>query len=302
MANAPIILFAYNRPKHIARAIRSLQANPEFEDSPITVFCDGPKNDDHLEAVEQTRAAVKNAGLPAHAKIVERDKNMGLANSIIAGITEATDAHGKVIIVEDDLVLSKAALGFLNAGLDRYENDEQVMHISAYMYPVPGELDESFFLGEGTCWGWATWKDSWKHFNPDAKALMKTIDDKKIRSGFDIDDTMFFYAMLKKQCEGDLDSWAIRWYASMYLNNGLSLHPRQSYVENLGFDGSGIHCNVDDRFIGATTSKATQFWPDKFERNAAALEAMKEYRRTTFFSKKRRLFEQVKQAFRSLRY
>lgn len=274
---APLAIFTYNRPEHTARLLHSLERNPEYATSPITIYCDAPKKPEHEAAVEKNRQVVKEMA-PKRARLVMRDGNFGLAKSIIGGVTENVQEHGKVIVVEDDLVFSPAALGFLNQALQRYADEDRVMHVSAYMYPTRSSLGEPFFCGEATCWGWGTWDRAWAHFDPDASRLVAEIDRRNARRDFNVRGSHYFYQMLKLQAEGKLDSWAIRWYASMFLRDGLSLHPNRSYVENLGFDGSGVHCNVDDRFIVTTTSRLPQSWPTRIDRDEAAIDAMIAYR------------------------
>ena len=276
---APIAVFTYNRPEHTARLLRSLQRNTEFSKSPLTIYCDAPKRPEHEEGVKKNREVVRRLA-PAHARIVERDQNFGLARSIITGVSELVAEHGTAIIVEDDLVFSPRALAFLNEGLRRYADNDRVMHVSAYMFPVDHVFREPFFYREATCWGWATWGRAWAHFNPDAAALLDEIDRLKARPEFDVRSSMFFYHMLKLQRDGKLDSWAIRWYASMFLHGGLALHPARSYVENSGFDGSGVHCNIDAdrRFDVATTSALPKVWPDFIVESEEAISAMVNYR------------------------
>ncbi len=295
---APIAIFAYNRPTHTTRLIEALKENPEFAQSTVTIYCDGPKKPEHADSVEATRRVVREAA-PAHAKIIERDNNFGLAKSIITGVSENVEEHGRVIIMEDDLVPTSGALGFLNAGLERYVNEDMVMHVSAYMFPVSGALPQSFFYREATCWGWGTWKRAWDHFEPDAGKLLKMVDERDMRYEFDVDDTMFFYEMLKRQRDGSLDSWAIRWYTSMFLRSGLALHPGRSYIENLGFDGSGIHCNVDDRFIVSPTTEPVTKWPSDIEESPEAVALMQQYRKAVK-SRRRQAYNRVIGKLRAL--
>ena len=276
--DAPLAIFTYNRPEHTARLLRSLERNSEFAHCPVTIYCDGPKKPEHEATIEKTRQVVRDMA-PKRARLVMRDGNFGLAKSIIGGVSEQVAEHGRVIVIEDDLVFSPAALGFLNLGLHRYAEAERVMHVSAYMYPVPGLPDRPFFGGEATCWGWATWDRAWAHFNPDAGALLAEIDRRDARRDFNVRGSHYFYQMLQLQRDGKMDSWAIRWYASMFLRDGLSLHPGRSYVENLGFDGSGVHCNVDDRFIVTTTSRLPQSWPKEIATSDEAIDALIAYRK-----------------------
>src|SRR5688572_18082092 len=149
---APIAIFVYKRAEHARGMLRSLLANPLAQHSLISIYCDGPRGPQDAEAVARTRAAVREAA-PAHARIVERERNLGLAQSVITGVSEVVGEHGEVIMLEDDLELSPVVLDYLNAALERYRNEERAMHVSSFMYPVRARLPESFFYREATCSG-----------------------------------------------------------------------------------------------------------------------------------------------------
>jgi len=295
---APVVVFTYNRPAHTKRMIESLRTNPEFKISPVTIYCDAPKRAEHEDAVRETREVVRSMA-PEGARIIERDSNLGLARSIISGVEEHVSRHGRAIIAEDDLVFTSGALGFLNSALDRYAEHDRVKHVSAYMYPIRKAVPDAFFYREATCWGWATWARAWAQFEPDAGKLVEQIDARRLRHDYNVDGSGYFYQMLVKQRNGELDSWAIRWYASIFLIGGLSLHPRRSFVENLGFDGTGVHCNIDDRFIVAPTKKPVRNWPSEVMESREAVSAMVDYRKNSM-TRKRRTFRLVERALHRL--
>ena len=208
--------------------------------------------------------------------------------------TEQCNKHERVIVLEDDLILSPVALSFLNQGLNHYAENEKVMHISAYMYPVKQKLPTAFFYREATCWGWATWKRAWHHFQNDSSVILAHIKKHRLRYEFNIKDSMFFLPLLRKQSMGRIDSWAIRWYGSMFMQGGLSLHPGESLVQNCGFDGSGIHCNETDVFNVVLSEEIPDYdYPDNVEENKVAVQAMVEYRKhihnLTLFDKFKRI-------------
>ena len=68
------------------------------------------------------------------------------------------------------------------------------------------------------------------------------LDDKQLKKKFNLNGNYDYLNLLKLQKERKVDSWAIRWYLSVFMKNGLVLFPRQSLVNNIGFDGTGIHC------------------------------------------------------------
>ena len=275
-AKAPIGIFVYNRPDHTRRLLESLHRNPIFAESPVAVFCDGPKRDDDLPAIERTRATVREH-VP-DATIIEQAANQGLARSIIEGVTALTEEHGRAIVCEDDLVFSPYALDFLNQGLERYRDEPDVMHVAAYMYPVEAELPPAHFYREATCWGWATWDRAWRQFEPDAAKLLAHVGDHARRERFNIEGSMYFYEMLRQQVDGRIDSWAIRWYASMFRAGGLALHPGRSLVRNEGFDGTGVHCGKTDVFEVELAEAPPDRWPDDVSECQETVDAMIAYR------------------------
>ncbi len=238
--NTPIALFTFNRPEHTRRTLEALAGNAEFLDSPLVIYSDGARNAGGKKQVEETRRIIHDWPHP-NKTIIERDCNWGLANSIINGVSLLCEQFGRVIVVEDDLMVSECFLNYMNSGLNCYINNQQVMSIHGYCYPID-DLPETFFLKGADCWGWATWKDRWKLFEKDGDKLLRALKEKSLMDRFDIFGGYNYSKMLKKQIAGKNDSWAIRWYASALLNDKLTLYPGKSLVHNIGNDLSGRHC------------------------------------------------------------
>lgn len=239
MTYAPIALFTYSRADHTKRTVESLLKNSEAVDSVLYVFSDGPKTEAKREAVEENRKYIHSIIGFKSIHIVEREKNWGLANSLIAGITDVVNQYGRVIVVEDDLILSPFFLQYMNEALEKYADDDRVSAISAFLNPIDCEAPETFFLRYFACWGWATWKRGWELFNPDARFLLRQMRWKK--KSFNINNSSNFYGMLYCQKVGLVDSWAVRFYASSFLANKLVLFPCRSMAIQNGIDGSGTH-------------------------------------------------------------
>ena len=239
---APIALFIYKRAEHTRRTIVSLQGCEGFQSSPIYVFADGPKTEAEVPAVRATRAAARTL-LGSRAVFVEQERNRGLANSIIAGTTELCDRHGTVIVVEDDLVLAPSFLRFLNEGLERYRDEPRVMQVSGHMFDVPSLASQrgALLLPLTTSWGWATWERAWSMFDPSATGWREHLADDAEVKRFNLGDRYDYFGMLKRQMNGKIDSWAIRWYYSVFARGGLALFPPRTLVLNIGFDGTGTH-------------------------------------------------------------
>lgn len=242
---APIALFVYNRPKHTRQSIEALLLNSQSKESDLYIFSDAPKNEAARVAVEEVRGYVKQIAGFNKVNIVERDTNWGLANSIIHGVTKLCDEFGRVIVLEDDLIVSPNFLEFMNSGLAKYEFDEKVMQIAGYMFPVQIEInDDALLMPFISSWGWATWNRAWQIFDAEAKGYALLKESSKLRKQFDLDGNYKYFNMLQSQQNGKTNSWAIRWYLSVFLNNGLALYPKQTMVQNVGFDGTGENCLV----------------------------------------------------------
>lgn len=259
MTLAPIALFVYRRPEHTRRTIKALQACLEFENSPVHVFSDGPRDAAAEAGVAATRDVVRSL-LPA-ARLVEAPANQGLAASIIAGVDALTDSYGRVIVVEDDLIVDNRFMRFMNAALDRFAEAPQVMQVSGFQHAVAG-LNSPVFLPMTTSWGWATWQRAWQRFDKDCSGADRLTADPDLARRFDLDGAMPYTKMLARQRAGTIDSWAIRWYWTVFLAEGLVLYPPESLVRNDGFDGSGTHgvASVRHGSLASTSCDARQFF------------------------------------------
>jgi hypothetical protein len=248
--NAPVALFVYNRPGHTRQTVEALLANTLASQTPLHVFSDAPKNEVTSLAVAEVRSYIRSIAGFKSVTIVERERNFGLARSIIDGVTSLCEKYGRVIVMEDDLVTSPYFLQFMNEGLDLYERDERVISIHGYVYPVMEALPETFFLRGADCWGWATWKRGWDLFEPDGQSLLQELNAHNLTHRFDFDGAHPYVRMLKNQIKGNNNSWAIRWHASAFLKNKLTLYPGRSLVHNIGTDNSGAHCATTTVFAG----------------------------------------------------
>lgn len=234
------MLFTYNRPDHTRQTVEALQKNHLAEQSELIIFSDAPKNKDAFTAVNQVREYLYTIQGFKSIKIIEQQENYGLANSIIQGVTQIVNDYGKIIVLEDDLVTSPQFLKFMNLGLATYASCPSVSSIHGYIYPIKG-LPKNFFIRGADCWGWATWQDRWEIFEPDGKRLLEQLLVKGFDREFDFNCSYPYTKMLREQISGINDSWAIRWYASAFLSNMLTLYPGQSYVKNIGHDSLGTH-------------------------------------------------------------
>ncbi|MEO7621569.1 MAG: glycosyltransferase [Gallionella sp.] len=250
MTLAPIALFVYNRPAHTRQTVEALLKNELAGESDLIIYSDAQKKPEAAEAVREVREYIRTITGFRSVSIVEREKNLGLANSIIDGVTSVVNERGRIIVLEDDLVTSPYFLRFMNDALDMYEREESVISIHGYVYPVAEKLPETFFLRGADCWGWATWKRGWELFEPDGEKLLASLKIEHLETEFNFGGSYDYLGMLDSQVKGENDSWAIRWYASAFLKNKLTLYPGRSLVLNIGNDNSGTHCGATEIFSG----------------------------------------------------
>ena len=243
---APIALFAYNRPKHLQRTIEALQANLLSKKSNLIVFSDGAKNEAVAPQVGEVRRYLKSVDGFCSVTVIEQKTNKGLADSIIGGVSEVIKEFGKIIVLEDDILVSPHFLDYMNEALNLYEDTDKVGSVNAYMYPIK-DLPETFFMRASDCWGWGTWQRAWRLFVGDGAYLLEKIIKNDLVEVFDFYNSYPYLQMLKDQIKGKNDSWAIRWTASLLLEGKLGLYPGKSLTWNAGLDASGVHCGSDDK-------------------------------------------------------
>ena len=272
---APIVLFVYNRPDHTKQTVEALQKNELAIDSELFIYSDAAKNETAEQKVNEVRQYIKNIDGFKKVTIVEREKNWGLANSIIDGVTKIVNEYGKIIVLEDDLVTSPYFLKFMNEALEIYKDEEKVWHISGWNYPIDiSGLDDVFLWRLMNCWGWATWADRWKHYEKNIDKFINKFSKNDIYK-FNIDGVENAWKQVVLNKEGKINTWAIFWYATIFKNNGLCINPSQTFVENIGHDGSGFHCGESCIFSSSLSINKKVKFDTNVEENNIAVERIK---------------------------
>ena len=242
MMYSPILLFTYNRLAHTRRCVEALLKNSLATESELFIYSDGAKDDTQQAAVNEVRYYIHNIRGFKQITIIQRDENWGLARNIIDGVTTQVNRYGKVIVLEDDLVVAPHFLQFMNDALETYKDEPKVGHIQACDFTQDPTLPDTFLIKWTGSWGWGTWDRAWKHFNPNGQELLQELEERKLTYTFDFNGKYGYTRMLRRQITGKNNSWAIRWNASLFLKGILSLNVGRSLVQNEGFDGSGTHC------------------------------------------------------------
>jgi hypothetical protein len=237
---APVSLFVYNRLAHTKKTIFSLQQNELAKDTVLYIYSDGPKDEKNIAEVNKVRDFIKNIKGFKDICITEQEKNLGLAKSIIYGVSETVTKEDKIIVLEDDMISSKYFLKFMNEALDFYEKKDKIMAIHGYTQFFNIQLPDNYFLSCPGSWGWATWKNRWDLFEYEPKKLKYELTKKKLFKKFEYGNSVFTN-MLQNLIDGKIESWAICWHALAVINNKLTLYPGKSLIDNIGNDCSGVH-------------------------------------------------------------
>ena len=298
MSFTPIALFAYKRPDHLRQVLTGLRANPEASETQLYVFSDGALGEEDRSKVESVRKLIGEIDGFAQVKLIARNANRGLAKSIIDGVGAVLEAHGRVIVVEDDLVVSPFFLRYMNEALDLYADDRQVASVHGYVYPVKGELPETFFLRGTDCWGWGTWARAWQLFEPDGAKLLAELRRRGLTRAFDLDAAYPYTKMLEDQIAGNNDSWAIRWHAAAFLADRLTLYPGRSLVQNIGNDASGTHSGMTETYSVTYSEGPIKVSRLPLEENAKARASFVRFGRARKNGLKTRLIRRIRTLMR----
>lgn len=243
MQPAPILVFAYNRPEKLLQTLISLKECPEFDESAVSIFVDGPKDDTDRYKVDQVRDIARSFDA-CNVTMHFRELNAGLKKSIRAGVNATFEKHEMAIIIEDDLRIAPTGLSYFNRALEKYQNCERVWSISGYMHEVPqfADRNEALFLPMPHPWGWATWRRSWNRPEVQPNRRNALLKSSSFRTYFDALGYRDYAAILALDEKELVNSWFMHWYLKMFENSGLSLWPPRSLITNNGI-ASGTHAS-----------------------------------------------------------
>lgn len=285
---APIILFVYHRPDHTRKTVEALRLNKLASESLLFIFSDCYKNEKDKKAVEEVRNYISTITGFKEIKIILREKNLGLANSVISGVTEVIEKYGKAIVLEDDIVTSPYFLKFINEALEFYKDDKKIYSVSGYNFPIkiPASYKHQIYISpRPSSWGWATWKDRWEKVDWAIKDFNNILSNKNMIWNFNKGGDDLF-RMLVNQLEGKIDSWAIRWSYCHFKNHAFSLYPCKSLVKNIGTDYTGTHSKKTNKFnVEIDNAKETFSFLKNLEQNEEIIREFKLFFRKNIFSR-----------------
>lgn len=251
---APIALFVFNRPEHTRQTLEALARNVSASETELFIFCDGPRDDRDSATVIAVRGVVKEVQGFAKCTVIERVENLGLAKSIISGVSALFSKYEKIIVLEDDLITSTFFIEYMNEALDFYKTDQGAFSITGYTLPaeqlgIPEDYAFDTYAGyRCSSWSWGTWRDRWARVDWDMRYYRDFLQDIEVQEGFarggrDV------LRMLQFQYEGKIDSWAIRFCYAHFQNEMHCIYPIKTLVRNNGLDNTGVHSHPDPRFV-----------------------------------------------------
>lgn len=227
MKLAPIVLFAYNRPGHARKVLESLAKNPEAKESYLHVFIDFPKSDADADNWLKTIKVCEQFQFEFSSMVMTRRVvHNGCKRNVGRGMDDVFRYFDRAIVLEDDIVVSKDFLSFMNDGLYYYEDQPTIFSITGSCPNVITGPEDTFLYPRFWSHGWATWRERWY-------SIDFNVQDPELFKSGGIDQN----PMLWKAIHGKVDSWAI--YASYASRNKFTVFPRVAKCKNIGFDGGG---------------------------------------------------------------
>ncbi len=254
--NSPIALFLYNRPLHAMHTIAALQFCIESKESDLFIFIDGHKpqaSQTELQQIKEVKKYSHSVNGFKTVQIIEQNENIGLSKSIINGITHVFQNFKSIIVIEDDIVVGKDFLNYMNKALTKYENEAKIAGISGYSFPI-NEI-QPYLTRTGSCWGWATYKRVWDDFIKNRDQLNLDLIVSHEQDFFNVYGNIYSEMFLQNQ-QGLIQSWAVEFYLYYYSQKQFFLMPGVNLIANEGFDGSGAHSKkgnflTDNNSIGS---------------------------------------------------
>lgn len=240
----PIAILTYNRIEHLKQTVEALRKNTLAKKSEIFFFSDAPKKGDE-KSVQRLRQYLHEVDGFKKVHIIEQKENNYIKNTV-GSVEYILKQYGKGIFLEDDIVTAPGFLQFMNDAEKYYRNNKKVFSISGYTPPIKisNEYTKDYFsLRRFSGWGNVIWADKYFEMNPFTKEQFQKADKKEIaKYGLDL------LMMMEKQVKGELNANDINIMFHQYKYDLYTIYPKKSLVQNIGHDGTGVHCGITDKF------------------------------------------------------
>ena len=251
---APIVIFTYKKYFSLKKLIQSVKKNKTYKHHKLYIFSDAPKIKNEIKKIKRVRDYINKIQGFKKKKIILRKKNFGLALNITSGISEILKNEKLAIFLEDDLIVSRNFLNYMNLNLSKYQKNKKVWHVSGFNFNLKINSKETqFFTRVANCWGWATWSNRWKYFKKNPDEILNKWSKKKIEE-FNFDDTYNFFSQIQRNQNKTLNSWAIFWYSTIFNKRGLCINPIKSMTKNIGIGKSATNTNKIEKILNSSVN------------------------------------------------
>jgi len=263
---SPVVIFGYDRPEHLNNLLVSLNANPEIKDTVGYLYIDGASDKTDKEKHRNTIEIAKKDWGFKEQNLVIRNKNYGCRQNIIDGISKTIKIDKKLIVLEDDLVVSKYFLNYMNNALNIYEENKDIWHINGWSHPKLKYFKSRTSVSEYLLpWGWGTWEDRWEKFidgNYHNQNLISNLSQIELKK-FNFSNLYDWENIIVQSMDNNGSIWDAYWYQAIYLNKGSTIFPSTSHTQNYGFDGTGVHCGINDEFKTRIATHKTKHYTQR---------------------------------------
>lgn len=243
----PVLLIAWRRPEHVKRVLSALS---EVRPPVLFLAVDGP--DDAARPGEAARVAATiqtiESSITWECDVQRRyaTHNQGCRRGVSAAIDWFFEHVDEGIILEDDIVPDADFFEYCRDLLSRYRDDPSVMCISGDNSADVwwGLRSSSYsFVRWPQIWGWATWRRAWELYDRDLSDYQRAVTDGRWEALklSRLESDRYRSTLDTLLLEGIPDTWDYQWVATVLLNGGLSIHPRNNLVTNIGFDALATH-------------------------------------------------------------
>lgn len=215
----------------------------------LYVAADGPRpgHPGERARVKAVRDYVTaNVDWQCEVKTLFRAQHLGLRRAVSEAIDWFFEHEEEGVILEDDCLPDPSFFGFCDELLDRYRDDDRVMHISGGCHVGEAAIreagvDGSYFLSRYPhIWGWATWRDVWRQYSTDPRGF--EADFQEISRDFaSRREAAHWRRIFRGLHAGKFESWSYHWILSVWRGRGVSIYPTRNLVRNIGFGSRAVH-------------------------------------------------------------
>lgn len=253
----PIAYIVFNRPQHTTQTFASIRAQ---QPSQLFIIADGPRPNHPTDAerCKAVRAIVEQIDWPCEVHRNYADANLGLKRRVSSGMDWVFSQVERAIVLEDDCLPHPDFFRFCDELLARYADDERVAVITGNNFQDGQKRgDGSYYFSKyNHCWGWATWRRAWQHYQGDLPFWPEwRLSESWHRLTPDSVERRYWGKIFERVRARQIDSWAYPWTASVWYQGGLTATPNVNLVSNIGFGPDSTHtASADSTLAGMATS------------------------------------------------